>query len=166
MGFFVLYFEQTWNITLRPRQNGRQFSDHIFKCIFLNKKICIAPTISLTFVPKGPINSIPTLVQIMVWRRPAANHYLNQWWLIYWRIYASLDLNVISYLNDYHRRIGVNSTLQAQGILWYSVSHLTHVWSVKTKSKYLITIGTFKQESCLNYQSAPCHHQFLENMSK
>ena len=25
----------------------------------------------------------------------APSHYLNQWWLIYWRIYASLDLNVL-----------------------------------------------------------------------
>ena len=23
----------------------------------------------------------------------ATNHYLNQWWLVYWRIYASLGLN-------------------------------------------------------------------------
>ena len=27
-------------------------------------------TISLKFVPKGPINNIPALVQIMAWRRP------------------------------------------------------------------------------------------------
>ena len=26
--------------------------------------------ISLKFVPKGPINSIPALVQMMAWRRP------------------------------------------------------------------------------------------------
>ena len=26
--------------------------------------------ISLNFVPKGPINNIPALVQIMAWRRP------------------------------------------------------------------------------------------------
>ena len=25
--------------------------------------------------------------------RPAPSHYLNQWWLVYWRKYASLDLN-------------------------------------------------------------------------
>ena len=28
------------------------------------------PKISLTFVPKGPINNIPTLVQVMAWHRP------------------------------------------------------------------------------------------------
>ena len=58
-----------WANTLRPRQNGRQFPDDNFKCIFLNKNIWISIKISLKFVPKGPINNIPALVQIMVWFR-------------------------------------------------------------------------------------------------
>ena len=56
--------------TLRPRQTGHHFADDIFKCIFLNENVWIPTTISLKFVPKGPINSIPALVQIMAWRRP------------------------------------------------------------------------------------------------
>ena len=56
--------------TLRPGQNGRHFADAIFKCIFLNKNVSIPIKISLKFVPKGPINNIPALVQIMAWRRP------------------------------------------------------------------------------------------------
>ena len=56
--------------TLRPRQNGRHFPDDIFKCFFLNENVSIAIKISLKFVPKGPINNIPALVQIMAWRRP------------------------------------------------------------------------------------------------
>ena len=52
--------------TLRPRQNGRHFPDDI--CIFLNENVWISNKISLKFVPKGPINNIPTLVQIMAWR--------------------------------------------------------------------------------------------------
>ena len=55
--------------TLRPRQNGRRFPEDIFKCIFLNESIWISIDISLKFVPKGPINNIPALVQIMAWRR-------------------------------------------------------------------------------------------------
>ena len=43
--------------TLRPRQDGLHFPDDIIK-------------ISWKFVPKGPINYILTLVQIMAWRRP------------------------------------------------------------------------------------------------
>ena len=56
--------------TLRPRQNGRHFPDHIFKWIFLNENVWISIKISLKFVPKGPINNILALVQIMAWRRP------------------------------------------------------------------------------------------------
>ena len=37
---------------------------------FLNKTVLISIKISLKFIPKGPINNIPALVQIMAWRRP------------------------------------------------------------------------------------------------
>ena len=56
--------------TLRPRQNGRQFADEILKCIFLNENVWIPIKFSLKFVPKGPINIIPALVQIMAWCHP------------------------------------------------------------------------------------------------
>ena len=59
-----------WVNTLRPRENGRQFTDDIFKCIFLYENVWIPIWISLKFVPKGPINNIPALVQIMAWGRP------------------------------------------------------------------------------------------------
>ena len=55
--------------TLRPRQNGRHFADDIYKWIFLNENVWIPIKISLKFVPRGPINNIPALVQIMAWRR-------------------------------------------------------------------------------------------------
>ena len=53
--------------TLRPRQNGRHFPDNIFKC---NENTWISIKTSLKFVPKGPIDNIPALVQIMAWPRP------------------------------------------------------------------------------------------------
>ena len=55
--------------TLGPRQNGRHFADDIFKCIFVNENVWIPIKISLKFVPKGPINNMPALVQIMAWGR-------------------------------------------------------------------------------------------------
>ena len=55
--------------TLRPRQNGRRFADDTFKRIFLNENVRISMKISLKFVPKGPINNVPALIQIMAWRR-------------------------------------------------------------------------------------------------
>ena len=56
--------------TLRPRQNSRHFAEDLFKCIFLNENIWISNEISLKFVPKGPVDNIPSLFQIMAWRRP------------------------------------------------------------------------------------------------
>ena len=56
--------------TLRPRQDGRYFADDVSKCIFLNENVWISLKIPFEFVPKGPINNIPALVQIMAWRRP------------------------------------------------------------------------------------------------
>ena len=65
------FFEERETVnTLRPRQSGRHFADDIFNCILLNENVWIMIKISLKFVPKGPINNIPGLVQIMVWRRP------------------------------------------------------------------------------------------------
>ena len=58
-----------WVKTLRLRQNGCYFTDDIFKRIFLNENVWILIKISLKFVPKGPINDIPALVQIMSWYR-------------------------------------------------------------------------------------------------
>ena len=56
--------------SLRPRRNRRHFADDIFKCIFLNENEWISLRISLKFVSKVRINNIPSLVQIMAWRRP------------------------------------------------------------------------------------------------
>ena len=41
----------------------------IFQWIFLNENIWISMEISVTRAPRGPINNIPTLVQIMAWCR-------------------------------------------------------------------------------------------------
>ena len=57
-----------WVNTLRPRQNGRHFEDETFKHIFWNEYVWIATQFSLKYVPKGPINNIATLFQIMTWR--------------------------------------------------------------------------------------------------
>ena len=65
-----LYASLSLNVnTLRPGQNGRRFADDTLECIFLNENIRISIKISLKFVPEGPINNIPALVQKMAWRR-------------------------------------------------------------------------------------------------
>ena len=52
------------------KKNRRHFADDIFNCISVNENVWIPIKISLKFVPHGPINNIPALVQIMAWRRP------------------------------------------------------------------------------------------------
>ena len=69
------YLDRSWCVsgaeinTSRPRQNGRYFPDGIVKRIFMNKNCVILIKLSLKFIPQGPINIIPALVQIMAWRR-------------------------------------------------------------------------------------------------
>ena len=60
--------------TLRLRQNSHHFADSIFKCIFLNQNFLIPTEMSLNLVPKGPINNIPALFQIMAWQWPGHKH--------------------------------------------------------------------------------------------
>ena len=66
---YVYITKPQWVNSLRPRQNGRNFPEDIYKWIFLNENVWILIKISLRFVSKGLINNIPVLVQIMAWRR-------------------------------------------------------------------------------------------------
>ena len=45
--------------TLRPRQNGRHFTDNNFKTIFLNENCCMLIQISLKYVSSGPVDNKP-----------------------------------------------------------------------------------------------------------
>ena len=68
-------------MTLREEWNGHHFADNIFKYIFLNEKLYISITISLKFLPKGPINNAPLLVQVaeQLSIEQMPSNYLNQW---------------------------------------------------------------------------------------
>ena len=81
--------------TLRPTQNGCHFADSISRHIFFNENGCISINISLNFVPKGQINNISALVQIMAWRRPG-DKPLSEPVIVYQCIYASLCLKELS----------------------------------------------------------------------
>ena len=61
------------------RDKWPPFSRRHFKCIFLNENALISIKISLKFVPKGQINNIPALVQIMAWRRSGDKPSSEPW---------------------------------------------------------------------------------------
>ena len=84
--------------TLRLRQNSQHFADDIFKHIFVNKNVWISIKISLKFVPKGPTNNIPALVQIMAWHRPDDKSLSepSQGWLVCQCIYGSFSINELT----------------------------------------------------------------------
>ena len=51
------------------KRKDDHFADEIFKHIFLNRKSHILIQILLNFVPDGPNNKCPALVQKMAWYR-------------------------------------------------------------------------------------------------
>ena len=94
--------EPSYNFnTLWPRRNEQHFADDIFKRIFFNENIWISIKISLKLVPKGPIKDIHAWFRQRLGAVQATSHYLNQWWLIYRRIYASRSLDE---LRQFHCR--------------------------------------------------------------
>ena len=54
---------------LKVRKNSGHFMYDIFKCIFINENHYSLIDISMIFFPKGPINNMPALVQIMTWHQ-------------------------------------------------------------------------------------------------
>ena len=57
-------------LTHLPWTNWPLFRRRYFRCIFLNENVQISIKISLRFLPKGPIDDIPVLVQVMAWHWP------------------------------------------------------------------------------------------------
>ena len=56
----------------------------------------------------------------------ATSHYLNQWWLVYWRIYASLGLNDLMSFRWLLRAWGLFSVRKSttiQVVAWWTIQH-------------------------------------------
>ena len=73
---------------IETRQNSCHFADDIFKCIFFNENVSIVNEISLKFVPIGPIDNMPALIQIMAWNRRHPAIFCTNGGLLYWCIYT------------------------------------------------------------------------------
>ena len=73
-----------------PGQNGHCFTYDIFRYIFVNEKFCTLIKISLKFVPKGPIDNNPALVQIMAWHRIGDKPLSKPMLIPFTDIYAAL----------------------------------------------------------------------------
>ena len=119
-----LYLNRTWWVnTLRTTQNGRHFADDIFKCIFLNENIWIPIKISLKFVPNGPINNIPSLVQMMVWRRPGAKQ-LSEPMMV--SLLTHICVTRPQWVNDWVHSVQIHQDLRP--FLNYKVRSPLRIW--------------------------------------
>ena len=113
--------------TLRPKQNGRHFPHDIFECIFLNENVWISIKISLKFVPKGPINNITALVQIIAWRRAGGKPVrricvTRPQWVKRWQTFADDILNILSFKCHWSLFLMVKLLVQGDGEFLSSIS--------------------------------------------
>ena len=133
--------------SMKPRQNGRHFPEVIFKWIFLNENVRISIKTSRKSVLTDQVNNISALVQIMAWR-----HYLNQWCLIYWRIYASLGLNELTWTGITKQRRAPVLEFAARYVLLKSANYLKTVKPKRNRQHFAGNI--FKNiffNQCLNF---------------
>ena len=79
--------------TLRPTQNGRRLPDGTFRCTFLNENIWVSVKIYWSLFLRFKLTIFQHWCRYWLRAGQATSHYLNQWLLLYWRIYASLSLN-------------------------------------------------------------------------
>ena len=108
--------------TLRPTQDGRYFTDGVLKCIFLNENVWISLKIPLKFVPMGPINNIPALVQIMAWRRPG-DKPLSEPMLVFVPTHISVTqpqwVNIVAFpLKNCGLEVPNDNTVSATIMIW------------------------------------------------
>ena len=88
---------------------------------FFNENIWILIKISLKFIPKGPINNVPALFEIMAWHQPG-DKPLSQPMMasLLMHIYASYGLNGLAGfvgLRDYSSPIYFKGTILAMNQL-------------------------------------------------
>ena len=75
----------------------------------------------------------------------ATSHYLNQWWLVYWRVYASLGLNELSF------RYGRSSDIIEEIGTW---------WYKRCATKWLFSYLSGRQY--VNFQNTDSDKMFIK----
>ena len=138
-GSFLLY---PWWAPGELTHWGRDKMDDTFKRISVNENVRILIEISLKFVPKGPINNIPALVQIMAWHRPG-DKPLSEPMLV------CLPTHICATRPQWVKSLEF-------GIIWceYSTGMLDrHPMDAITGllSLWTVVVGGFESQSCLPY---------------
>ena len=107
------YAEMEFHLnTLRPGQNGRHFADDMFKCIFWMKMFEFRLKFHWSLFLRVQLTIIQHCFREWLGAAQATSHYLKQWWLVHWRIYASLGLNELSQIPHMNNRTEPNSKVK------------------------------------------------------
>ena len=108
----------SWYInSFRPRRNKRHLTDDILKFIFLNENVWISFWFHWRLFLRFELTIFKHWLRWWLGADQATSHYLNEWWLVYWCIYASLSLNELKveatrslekHIRDKHRDVFTN----------------------------------------------------------
>ena len=84
--------------SMRLRQNGRHFQtfSYVFSWMKMYK---FRLRFHWSLFPRVELTIFQHWVRLWLGAGQATSHYLNQWWLVYWRIYASLGLSELNKLD-------------------------------------------------------------------
>ena len=114
--------------TMRPRQNGRHFTVTFSNAFPWIKMYEFRLKLHWSLFPRVHLRIFQHYFRIWLGTFQATTHYLNQWWLVHWRIYASLGLNELIH-HGWLMHISINLVIN-----WFRQWFVT----CSTPSHYLI----------------------------
>ena len=100
--------------TLRPKQNGCQLPDDIPNAFSWMKIYKFRLRFHWSLFPRVQLTITHHWFRYWLGAGQATSHYLDQWLLVYWRIYASLGLNELigrDFISDDYYRKPLHSNL-------------------------------------------------------
>ena len=112
-----------------------QFCKQRFHFIFLYENVWILIKNSLKFVPKGPINNIRGLVQVMTWLRSGDKPVSEAMVVGYRRIYASLGLI------EFRVLINCIQVLTVESACCWNILNIRSIYTGTVTDTYLLCWG-------------------------
>ena len=85
--------------SLRPRQDGRHFPDDISNAFSWMKMHKFRLIFHWNLFPRVQLTIFQHWFRLWLGAGQATSHYLNQWWFVHRRIYASLGFNELNELD-------------------------------------------------------------------
>ena len=133
--------------TLKLRQNGHHFADDPFKCILI-QLLEFQLKFHWSFFLSFHLTIFQDWFRKWLGTDQATSHYLNQWWLDYWRIYALLGFNELMNCFIICLIYGIKHVLHQTITQPNNVSLPTGLWWTSF-NKFELNYKIFIQEKCI-----------------